>query len=52
MMDESRFPLLTVFRLLPKKEHRPIPRSWAYAGRYRFTCDKVVHHVEIASLQN
>jgi hypothetical protein len=24
----------------------------AYAGRYTFTCDKVVHHVEVASLQN
>jgi Lipocalin-like domain len=24
----------------------------AYARRYTFTCDKVVHHVEIASLQN
>ena len=24
----------------------------AYAGGYTFTCDKVVHHVEVASLQN
>jgi hypothetical protein len=24
----------------------------AYAGRYTFSCDKVVHHVEVASLQN
>lgn len=24
----------------------------AYAGRYTFTCDKVITHVEVASLQN
>jgi len=24
----------------------------AYAGRYTFTGDKVIHHVEVASLQN
>jgi hypothetical protein len=26
--------------------------SMAYAGRYTFSCDKVAHQVEIASLQN
>lgn len=24
----------------------------AYAGSYTFTCDKMVHHIEVASLQN
>ena len=26
--------------------------SMAYAGSYTFTCDKMVHHIEVASLQN
>lgn len=24
----------------------------AYAGSYTFTCDRAVHHIEVASLQN
>jgi len=39
--------------MAPKEERASAYSTFmAYAGRYTFTCDKVVTHVEIASLQN
>ena len=51
MMGESRFLLLSAYRL-PLKRAQAYSTFMAYAGQYTFTCDKVVHHVEVASLQN
>jgi len=52
--DDGRKPLSIADRVAAPPEERAQAYStfMAYAGRYTFTCDKVVHHVEIASLQN
>ena len=52
--DDGRKPLSVADRISAPAEERAQPYStfMAYAGRYTFTCDKVVHHVEVASLQN
>jgi hypothetical protein len=52
--DGGRKPLSTPDRVAAPAEERAQAYStfMAYAGRYTFTCDKVVHHVEVASLQN
>lgn len=52
--DDGRKPLSVADRVSAPAEERAQAYStfMAYAGRYTFTCDKVVHHVEIASLQN
>jgi Lipocalin-like domain len=52
--DGGREPLSTPDRVAAPAEERAQAYStfMAYAGRYTFTCDKVVHHVEVASLQN
>jgi Lipocalin-like domain len=52
--DDGRKPLSVADRVSAPAEERAQAYStfMAYAGRYTFTCDKVVHHVEVASLQN
>jgi hypothetical protein len=52
--DDGRKPLSIPDRVAAPAEERAQAYStfMAYAGRYTFTCDKVVHHVEVASLQN
>ena len=52
--DDGRKPLSVSDRVSAPAEERAQAYStfMAYAGRYTFTCDKVVHHVEVASLQN
>jgi hypothetical protein len=52
--DDGRTPLSVADRVAAPAEERARAYStfMAYAGRYTFTCDKVVHHVEVASLQN
>jgi hypothetical protein len=52
--DEGRKPLSVADRVAAPAEERAMAYStfMAFAGRYTFTCDKVVTHVEIASLQN
>ena len=52
--DDGRKPLSIPDRVAASAEERAQAYStfMAYAGRYTFTCDKVVHHVEVASLQN
>jgi hypothetical protein len=52
--DDGRKPLSVADRVAAPAEERAEAYSnfMAYAGRYTFTCDKVVHHVEVASLQN
>jgi len=52
--DDGRKPLSIADRVSAPAEERARAYStfMAYAGRYTFTCDKVVHHVEVASLQN
>ena len=52
--DDGRKPLSVADRVSAPAEERAKAYStfMAYAGRYAFTCDKVVTHVEIASLQN
>ncbi|HZP62552.1 MAG TPA: lipocalin-like domain-containing protein [Terriglobales bacterium] len=52
--DDGRKPLSIPDRIAAPSEERAQAYStfMAYAGRYTFTCDKVVHHVEVASLQN
>jgi hypothetical protein len=52
--DDGRKPLSVADRIAAPAEERAQAYStfMAYAGRYTFTCDKVVHHVEVASLQN
>src|SRR5579859_6236801 len=52
--DDGRKPLSVADRVAAPAEERAQAYStfMAYAGRYTFTCDKVVHHVEVASLQN
>jgi lipocalin-like protein len=52
--DDGRKPLSIPDRVATPAEERAQAYStfMAYAGRYTFTCDKVVHHVEVASLQN
>jgi hypothetical protein len=52
--DDGRKPLSIPDRVAAPAEERAQAYStfMAYAGRYKFTCDKVVHHVEVASLQN
>lgn len=52
--DDGRKPLSVADRVSAPAEERAEAYStfMAYAGRYTFTCDKVVHHVEVASLQN
>jgi hypothetical protein len=51
---DGRKPLSIADRVAAPAEERAQAYStfMAYAGRYTFTCDKVVHHVEVASLQN
>jgi len=52
--DDGRKPLSIADRVAAPAEERAQAYStfMAYAGRYAFTCDKVVTHVEVASLQN
>ena len=52
--DDGRKPLSIPDRVAAPAEERAQAYStfMAYAGRYTFTCDKMVHHVEVASLQN
>ena len=52
--DYGRKPLSIADRVAAPAEERAEAYStfMAYAGRYTFTCDKVVTHVEVASLQN
>lgn len=52
--DDGRKPLSVADRVSAPAEERAQAYStfMAYAGRYTFTCDKVVHHVEVASLEN
>lgn len=52
--DEGRKPLSVADRVSAPADERAQAYStfMAYAGRYTFSCDKVVHHVEVASLQN
>ena len=52
--DGGRKPLSIPDRVAAPAEERAQAYAtfMAYAGRYTFTCDKVVHHVEVASLQN
>ncbi|MFY9527720.1 MAG: lipocalin-like domain-containing protein [Candidatus Acidiferrales bacterium] len=52
--DDGRKPLSVADRVSAPAEERAqaYSTSMAYAGRYTFTCDKVVDHVEVASLQN
>lgn len=52
--DDGRKPLSIADRVAAPAEERAEAYStfMAYAGRYTFTCDKIVHHVEVASLQN
>jgi hypothetical protein len=52
--EDGRKPLSIADRVAATKEERAKAYStiMAYAGRYTFTCDRVVTHVEIASLQN
>lgn len=52
--DDGRKPLSVADRVSAPAEERAQAYStfMAYAGRYTYTCDKVVHHIEVASLQN
>jgi hypothetical protein len=52
--DDERKPLSIPDRVAAPAEERAQAYStfMAYAGRYTFSCDKVVHYVEVASLQN
>ena len=52
--DDGRKPLSVADRVAAPAEERAQAYStfMAYAGRFTFTCDKVVHHIEVASLQN
>jgi hypothetical protein len=52
--DDGRKPLSIADRVAAPIEEKAQAYStfMAYAGRYTFTCDKVVHHIEVASLQN
>jgi hypothetical protein len=52
--DDGRKPLSIADRVAAPAEEKAQAYStfMAYAGRYTFTCDKVVTHVEVASLQN
>lgn len=52
--DDGRKPLSVADRVAAPAEEKARAYStfMAYAGRYTFTCDKVVTHVEVASLQN
>ena len=52
--DDGRKPLSIADRVSAPMEERAEAYStfMAYAGRYTFTCDKVVTHVDVASLQN
>ena len=52
--DDGRKPLSIADRVAAPAEERAQAYStfMAYAGRYTFICDKVVTHVEVASLQN
>ena len=52
--DDGRKPLSIADRVAAPADERAQAYStfMAYAGRYTFSCDKVVHHVEVASLQN
>jgi hypothetical protein len=52
--DDGRKPLSVADRVAAPADERAQAYStfMAYAGRYTFTCDKIVTHVEVASLQN
>jgi hypothetical protein len=52
--DDGRKPLSVADRVSAPADERAQAYStfMAYAGRYTYTCDKVVHHIEVASLQN
>lgn len=52
--EDGRKPLSVADRVSAPSEERAQAYStfMAYAGRYTFTCNKVVTHVEVASLQN
>jgi hypothetical protein len=52
--DDGRKPLSIPDRVAAPAEERAEAYStfMAYAGRYTFTCNTMVHHIEVASLQN
>lgn len=52
--DDGRKPLSIADRVSAPADERAQAYSsfMAYAGTYTYTCEKVVHHIEIASLQN
>jgi hypothetical protein len=52
--EDGRKPLSVADRVAAPVEEKAQAFSTfhAYAGRYTFTGDKVIHHVEVASLQN
>jgi Lipocalin-like domain len=52
--DDGRTPLSVADRIAAPVEERAQAYStfMAYAGSYTFTCDKMVRHIEVASLQN
>jgi Lipocalin-like domain len=52
--EDGRKPLSVADRVSAPVEEKAQAFSTfiAYAGRYTFTGDKVIHHVEVASLQN
>lgn len=52
--NDGRKPLSVADRVAAPADERAQAYStfMAYARRYTFTCDKVVHHIEVASLQN
>ena len=52
--DDGRKPLSVADRVSAPADERAQAYStfMAYAGRYTYTCDRVVHHIEVASLQN
>lgn len=52
--DDGRKPLSVADRVSAPADERAQAYSsfMAYAGRYTYTCEKVVHHIEVASLQN
>ena len=52
MMDENRSQFADRVAAPAEERAEAYSTFMAYAGRYTFTCDKVVTHVEVASLQN
>ena len=52
--DDGRKPLSIADRVSAPADERAQAYSsfMAYAGRYTYSCERVVHHIEVASLQN